>query len=53
MFNGSDLIKYKNKLNYFYESLNTQKINFVRIACHLEEIKNVDFFIKNFKKEKN
>ena len=52
MFNGSDLIKYKNKLNYFYESLNTKKINFVRIACHLEEIKNVDFFVKILKKKK-
>ena len=52
MFNASDLIKHKNKLDYFYKPLNTKKINFVRIACHLDEVEHVGFFIKYLKKRK-
>ena len=52
MFNASDLIKHKNKLSYFYKPLNTKKINFVRIACHLEEIKHIEFFFKRLKEKK-
>lgn len=52
MFNASDLIKYKNKLNYFNQSIETKRINFVRIACHLEEIKHISFFAKKLKKKK-
>ena len=52
MFNASDLIKHEDKLDYFYQSVDTKKINFVRIACHLEEIKHIGFFVKNLKKKK-
>lgn len=52
MFNASDLIKHKNKLDYFYKPLNTKKIKFVRIACHLDEVKHVGFFIEYLKKKK-
>lgn len=52
MFNASDLIKHKDKLNYFYESIKAKNITFVRIACHQEEIKHLSFFVKNLKKNK-
>ena len=52
MFNASDLIKHKDKLDYFYRSIDIKKISFVRIACHLEEIKYINFFVKNLKRNK-
>ena len=52
MFNGSDIVKYKNNkkiIDYFSEILKSKKLSFIRIACHAKEIEKILFFTKKIK----
>ena len=55
MFNGSDILKFKkNKkiINYYLDILKSNKLSFVRIACHRKELDQISFFTKKIKLNK-
>ena len=50
MFNGSDILKFKNNkkiINYYLDVLRSNKLSFVRIACHAKELDQISFFTEN------
>lgn len=53
MFNGSDIVKFRNDkkvIEYFSEVFKTDKLKFIRIACHFKELEKISFFVKKIKK---
>ena len=55
MFNGSDILKFKNNkkiINYYLDVLRSNKLSFVRIACHAKELDQISFFTKKVKSNK-